>query len=226
MEAQVDIQMPIRKDAFVIGDVIHRFLLQDVEFAFHVDAGEDFQFSPEHEQLLKLISTSAKNAERIKKSTRAAFKRNRLRTRGDNPYVYLADPDVLLPEKPFFGSMIRAFERNPQLGAVGLCYQKSDHVACGSMMLRRTDFTQIGELRGTGKACVCGNIQMRLQESHLQTVPLKTLRADHLKSQYSMGYPEYETIRYEVLSDGVLPRNFLEDTIQKYGTRFKLFIHS
>lgn len=226
METQVDIQMPIRKGGFVIGDVIHRLLLQDVAFTFHVDAGEDFEFSPDQEQLLVLVSTSDKNANRIRKSTKAAYKRNRLRTCGSSPYIYLADPDVLLPESPFFGSMIRAFERNPQLGAVGLCYQEGDHVACGSMMLRRTDFIQIGELRGTGKACVCGNIRMKLQEANFQVIPLKTLRADHLKSQYGEGFPEYQTVQYEVASDGVLPRSFLEDTIRQYGTRFKLFIHS
>ena len=184
METQVDIQMPIRKGGFVIGDVIHRLLLQDVAFTFYVDADEDFTFSPEQEQLLTLVATSNEHADRIRKSTKVAFKRNRLRTCGSSPYVYLADPDVLLPERPFFGSMIRAFERNPQLGAVGLCYQESDHVACGSMMLRRTDFIQIGELRGTGRSCVCGNIQMKLQESNLRVIPLKTLRARHLKSQY------------------------------------------
>ncbi len=226
METQVDIQMPIRKGDFVIGDVINRLLLQDVAFTFYVDAGEDFEFSPEQEQLLTLISTSDNNADRIRKSTRVAFKRNRLRTRGSSSYVYLADPDVLLPESPFFGSMIRAFERNPQLGAVGLCYQESDHVACGSMMLRRADFIQIGELRGTGKACVCGNIRMKLHEANLQVVPLKTLRAQHLRSEYSEGYPDYHTVQYEASSDGVLPRDFLEDTIRQYGTCFRLFIHS
>ena len=226
METQVDIQMPITKGGFVIGDVLHKFLLQDTDFAFYVDAGEDFEFSPEKEELLTLISMSDKNANRIRKSTRAAFKRNRLRTRGSNPYIYLADPDVLLPERPFFGSMIRAFERNPQLGAVGLCYQENDHVACGSMMLRRTDFIGIGELRGTGRSCVCGNIRMKLHESNFQVVPLKTLRARHLKSQYREGYPEYQTVQYEASSDGVLIRSFLEDTIRQYGTRFKLFIHS
>ncbi|MFC1716858.1 hypothetical protein ACFL6S_24540 [Candidatus Poribacteria bacterium] len=38
METQVDIQMPIRKGAFVIGDVIDRLLLQDVASTFFVDA--------------------------------------------------------------------------------------------------------------------------------------------------------------------------------------------
>ncbi|MFC1719235.1 hypothetical protein ACFL6S_36630 [Candidatus Poribacteria bacterium] len=226
METQVDIQMPIRKGAFVIGDAIDRLLLQDVASTFFVDAGEDFEFSPEQEELLTLVSTSDKNANRIRKSTKAAFKRNRLRTCGSSPYVYLADPDVLLPERPFFGSMISAFERNPQLGAVGLCYQESDHVACGSMMLRRTDFMEIGELKGTGKSCICGYIQMRFHEAGFQVIPLKTLRAGHLKSQYGEGFPEYETVQYEASSDGIIPRSFLKDTIQQHGTGFKLFVHS
>jgi len=67
---------------------------------------------------------------------------------------------------------------------------------------------------------------MKLQESNLQVVPLKTLRAQHLKPEYSEGYPDYHTVRYEASSDGVLPRDFLEDTIRQYDTRFKLFVHS
>jgi hypothetical protein len=120
--------------------------------------------------------------------------------------------------------MIRAFERNPQLGAVGLCYQKSEHVGCGSMMLRREDFIKIGELRGTGKSCVCGYVASKLQEANLQVVSIKTLRAEHLKSEYSEGYPEYQAVNYEATPDCILSRSFLEDTIQKYDTHFKLFI--
>jgi hypothetical protein len=226
METQVDIQIPIRKGSFIIGDVLHGLMLQDADFTLYIDAGEDFEFSLEREQLLELIATSDENAERIKKSTRAAFKRNRLRNCGSSPYVYLADPDVLLPERPFFGGMIEAFERNPQLGAVGLCYQDSDHVACGSMMLRRTDFIGIGELRGTGKSCICGYMQMKLYEANLQVVPLKTMRATHLKAQYKEGYPEYQAIQYKLSEDGILPRDFLEDTIRQYGNRFKLYIQN
>lgn len=225
MESQIDIQMPLRKGGFVIGDVLDRFLMQDSPFAFYVDAGDDLEITSDHEQLLAIIAMSPKNADRIQKSTKVAFKRNRLRERGDSPYIYLADPDVLLPERPFFRSAIRAFERNSQLGAVGLCYQESDHVACGSMMLRREDLLQIGELRGTGMSCVCGYIQMKLQESGLQVIPLKTIRALHLKSEYRQGYPAYASVRCRISSDGVLPRHFLEETIQKYGTQFKLFFH-
>ena len=225
METQVDIQMPVRKGGFIIGDVIQRLLLQDAAFEFYVDASEDLEFSPEQEQLLALISTSDKHANKIRGSTKAAFKRNKLRTRGDSPYVYLADPDVLLPESPFFSSIIRAFERNPQLGTTGLCYQNNDHLACGSMMLRRGDFAELGELRGTSRTCLCGNIQIKLHELDLQTIPLTKMRATHLKSQYGEGYPEYKEVQFESTPDGILPRSFLEDTIQQYGTSFKLFVN-
>ncbi len=228
METQIDIQMPVRKGGFIVGEVIQRLLMQDAPFTFYVDAGKDLEMTSDHECLIALIATSPENADRITKSTKVAFKRNRmtdrLRTHGRSPYVYLADPDVLLPERPFFSSTIRAFERNPKLGAVGLCYQDSDHVACGSMMLRREDFLQIGKLQGTGRTCVCGNIQIKLHESNLQVVPLKTLRAVHLKSQYREGYPEYEAVECKVSADGILQRSFLEKTIDKYGTRFRLFI--
>ena len=175
MEKHIDIQMPVKKGSFIIGDVIQRLLLQDVPFTLYVDAGEDLEISPDHERLLTLIATSPEDVNRIKKACSVAFKRNRLRLRGDSSYVYLADTDVLLPEQPFFSSMIRAFERNPDLGTVGLCYQDSNHVASGSMMLRRTDFIKIGELRGTGKSCVCAYIQTKLREANLRVVPLKTI---------------------------------------------------
>lgn len=224
MEMKVDIQMPIKKGSFVIGDVIHSLLLQDVDSTFYVDAGADFEFSPEKEELLKLVSVSTENEERIRKSTRAAYKRNRLRDCGNSPYIYLADPDVLLPERPFFGSMISAFERNPELGAVGLCYQPGNHVACGSMMMRRTDFAQIGDLRGTGKSCICGFIANKLHEAKLQVIPLTTIQAQHLKSEYSEGYPDYQEVQYEATLDCILSRSFLEDTIKKYDINFKLFV--
>ena len=230
METQIDIQMPVRKGGFIIGEVIQRLLMQDASFTFYVDGGEDLEMTSDHERLIALIATSPENADRITKSTKVAFKRNRmtdqLRMHGRSHYVYLADPDVLIPERPFFSSTVRAFERNPQLGAVGLCYQDSEHVACGSMMLRRKDFLEIGKLQGTGRTCVCGNIQIKLQESNLQVVPLKTLRAVHLKAQYREGYPEYKAVECKVSDEGILPRSFLEKTIEKYGTRFRLFIQN
>lgn len=224
MNTQVDIQMPIRKGGFVIGDVIQRLLMQDVPFTLYVDAGDDLELSSDHQRLLELIAISPENAKRIEKSTKVAFKRNRMRILGHSPYIYLADPDVLLPERPFFGSLIQAFERNPQLGAVGLCYQNNNHVACGSMMLKRKDFIRIGTLRGTGASCVCGYIQKQLQEFSLHVVPLKTLRARHLKSQYQNGYPEYKKVKFQLSSDFILPLSFLDDIIKKHGPHFKLFI--
>jgi hypothetical protein len=225
LDTQVDIQMPIRKGSFIVGDVIQRFLTQDVGFTFYVEAGDELAFSADDDVHLNLIAKSTQHAHRIKKTTMIAFKRNKLRTRGNSPYVYLADNDILLPEKPIFGSFIDAFERRTELGVVGLCYQKnSDHVACGSMMLRREDFLRIGELRDTATSCVCGYIARKLKELELHVVPVKTYKPTDLRSTYEQGYSDYREVRYELPPDGVLERSFLEDTVRWYGTRFKLFI--
>ncbi|MCH8292574.1 hypothetical protein IH992_15890, partial [Candidatus Poribacteria bacterium] len=148
METQVDIQMPLIKGGFVIGDVIQRLLMQDVDFSLYIDAGADFEFSEDHDRLLELITGPAEDKGRnvgiVKKRIRITSKRNRLRLKGDSPYVYLADADLLLPQKPFFGGMIRALAENTKVGAIGLCcYSDRDHVSCASMMLRRRDFVKI-----------------------------------------------------------------------------------
>ena len=223
MGTQVDVQMPIRKGGFITGDVIQRLLMQNAEFTLYVDAGEDFEFSEAHERLLGLTATSHENAEWIKCVVRAAFKRNRLRTRGSGPYVYLADPDVLLPTTPLFGGMIRAFKENPQLGAIGARYQDNDHLACGSMMLRRRDFMRIGPFRGAGISCECNYICKRLEALGMKVVLLKSVPARHLKSEYTQGYTEHTPLLHQLSADGVLQKAFLERMLQRHGPRFKLY---
>jgi len=195
MGTLVDIQMPVKKGGFIVGDVIQRLLMQDVELTFYINASNDFVFPPGNEEMLKLIATSAENEARIRKSILTAFKRNKMRRLGTSPYVYLADPDVLLPDEPVLDSMVRGLERQPRLGAVGVCYQKGNHVSAGSMMLRRNDFLQIGELRGAGPSCICNYIANKLLEFGLYTVPLKTVRATHLKSEYDKEYSRLKKIK-------------------------------
>lgn len=221
MQSLVDIQMPARKNTFIVGDVFERYLMQDAAFTFHVDTTDDFIFSDAHEEMVKLMSTSPEGVYRIQTSIEAAFKRNKMRNCGDSPYIYLADPDVLLPERPVFKGMIDALERHPQLGAVGVCYQENDHVGCGAMMLRRGDLERIGELKG-GQKCLCNFISRKLRDFGLFTVPFRTVRATHLKEGYRQGYSGYDVVRHQS-SDGVLEQGFLEDLIEQYGTHFKLF---
>jgi hypothetical protein len=184
MGTSVDIQMPVKKGGFIVEDVIDRLLEQNVEWKLYVDASEDFGFDQE---IVKLIATSVGEAEeRVEKRLKIAHKRNKMRRLGVSSYVYLADPDVLLPYGPsMFREMIRAFERHPRLGATGVPYQNSDHVGAGSMMLRRSDFLRIGELRGVASSCVCSYISQSLLKLGLYTVPLRTVRGIHLKSEYS-----------------------------------------
>lgn len=230
MAAKVDIQMPLKNGGFIVGDVIQRLLIQDIPFTFYVDAAEEFEFTPDQERLLELIAgppeDTSMNVNKIKQCTRITVKRNRLRSRGESPYVYLADADVMLPAQPVFQSMIHSFESYPQLGAVGLSYApESDHLTAGSMMLRRKDYMQIGLLRDS-TFCACRYIARRLGDLGLRVVPVKqeALRPIHLKSEYREGYPEYEEVRSQLSDDGILDRSFLDDTIQQYGTHFKLFI--
>ena len=221
----VDVQMPVRKGGFISGDVIERLLGQDVGFTFYVEAGDDLQLSPDGESGLDLIARSSEHLKRMKKSTRIAFKRNKLRLRGESPYVYLADNDILLPERPIFGGMIEAFERRPELGAVGLCYQPNNtHVACGSMMLRRRDLLQIGPFRDTATSCVCGYIGRQLEARGLHVVPVKRYKPTDLRRKYQDGYPDYEITRCCISPDGILSRTFLEDTVRRHGRCFRLFI--
>jgi hypothetical protein len=198
--------MPVRKDGFIVGEVIQRILIQDVDFTFYVDASEDFPFSGDdaekcvstelsetsveswrrahneaqtlvaqvadvneaqtlakksfsrgadiQQALLELIAASPRTTGRIQTTIRAAFKRNKMRRLGTSPYVYLADPDVLLPDAPVLGAMVRGLQKHPKLGAVGVCYHPNNHVAAGAMLLRRKDWLRIGQIKGAGASCV------------------------------------------------------------------------
>jgi len=56
LEVQVDIQMPLKKGGFIVGNMIQGFLSQDVPFTFYVDATEELQFTSDQERLLELIA--------------------------------------------------------------------------------------------------------------------------------------------------------------------------
>ena len=224
MQSQIDIQMPIREGGFVVGDVLQSLIRQSVPSTFYIDTSSDLTLLPQAELLLELIATSPREAERIYRSSKAAYKRNKLRECGSNPYIYLADPDVLLPDAPLFKIAVEYLSAEKRVGAIGMCYHpQSDHVACGSMILRRDDFLAVGGLRGTGKSCVCGYITSRLQERGLRTVPVKSIRATHLKQQYQGGYPEYDEVRYILAEDKILPIDAIKQMIAEHGTQFKLF---
>jgi hypothetical protein len=90
-------------------------------------------------------------------------------------------------------------------------------------MLRREDFQKVGELRGTGRTCVCGYITSKLQERGLRTVPVKRIRATHLRRQYQNGYPEYDEVKYTLAEDRILPIDAVKEMIAEHGTQFKLF---
>ncbi|ACY14245.1 hypothetical protein [Haliangium ochraceum] len=171
--AEIDILIPLRRGGFIPGRVIEMFVRQEVPFTLHVEPGPDLEFSPRDEALLHLLAESPDELPRIKHTTRIAHKRNRMLARGSSPFVYLADADVVFEERRFFPSMLRAFARHAQLGMVGLCYQETRHVACGSMMLRRRDFERIGAIRGTAGSCACMFLGHRIKGLGLRVIPLK-----------------------------------------------------
>lgn len=84
---------------------------------------------------------------------------------------------------------------------------------------------QIGLLRES-TCCACRYIAKRLAKLGMRVVPVKeqVLQPRHLRAEYQKRYLEYEEVRYQVPDDGILERSFLEETIQKYGTFFRLFI--
>ena len=203
MDRRVDIQMPIKKGGFVVGEVINGLLRQEksnekIELQLYIDDSDDYDFpgnatEEEIEKLLGLFAMSAgADREEIRKRLKIAHKRNQMMQKSsDSPYVYLADADVLLPDNPsIFAGMINGLEMHPRLGAIGVPYQNSDHVGAGSMMLRRRDFLQIGGIGGAGALCTCSYIYRELLRLGLYTVCLKTERAKHLKSVYREDCPD------------------------------------
>jgi len=206
MSTLVDIQMPIKKCGFIVGDVINVFLKQDVDWMLYINANDDLGFTDDEKNKIKLTAESAKEEETIMDRIRIASKRNELRELGGSPYIYLADADVLLPDKgTIFKSMFTALERYPQLGTLGMPYLDGYHVGAGSMMLRRENFFQIGDIKGGGSYCTCGYISHKLLEFGFYTVPFKTARATHLKAKYSspetveewQGYAEIKVADFD-----------------------------
>ena len=84
---------------------------------------------------------------------------------------------------------------------------------------------QIGLLRES-TFCACRYIAKRLAKLGMRVVPVKeqVLQPRHLRAEYQKRYLEYEEVRYQVPDDGILERSLLEETIQKYGAFFRLFI--
>lgn len=234
MKLEVDIHMPvINKDRFIVGHVLQRLLDQrcdGVETTFYVDASVDLTFptNEDFERILALTATSEGDAERIKVNLRVADKRNKMLSLGKSPYVYFADRDVLLPDnKTIFASMLRGLERHPRLGAVGVCYQKRNHVATGSMMLRREDLERIGEIKWAGEACICNYIAKKLWELDKFVVPLRTIRATHLDREYRSEYLDSKEYPEEIAAfkePNVLSQSHIQNIIGQYGAHFRLFI--
>jgi hypothetical protein len=224
----IDIQMPVKQGSAIRGDVLWRLSHQDVLTRIYVNAGEDLIFSTENERMmLQLTSTSARRQRNLEVNIKVGEKRNEMRECGNSEYVYLADADVLLPQRPVLPSMVDGFLRHPQLGAIGVPYQRGTHVACGSMLLKR-DFLETHEFRGAGGSCICRNLADKLEARGLYVVPLQTVRAVHLPAESEPALQEVvakvSANGDEVSDDGLLNRAFLEHLFKAYGVRFKLFI--
>jgi hypothetical protein len=199
------------------------FLTQQVPISLYVEPGPDLTFSARDDQLLTLVAPTAQEVSRIKHTTKIAHKRNRLLVRGDSPYVYLADADVSFEKHPFLPGMIRGMTDHPQLGMVGLCYQDTPHVACGSMLVRRQDIEAIGAIRDTASWCACMFLGRQIKEMGLRVVPLERSRATELDLAELGGQPVPD-VHLAVASDGAVPRRSLEALLQQHGTRFRLFV--
>lgn len=228
MKHHVDIHMPVRKGGFLTGDVVRSLLNQDARLYIYVDAGDDLHFQGESEAILSLISSGDTHLGLIRKRLAACWKRNRLRLLGTSPYIYLADPDVLLPPEPLFGSMIDLLESDPEVGAVGLCYlpEYEGHVATGSMMIARDTLEQVGELRHLAKFCECDYIKDRLEAEGLRVCALRPGYITHLREEYAGGYPDYTPVSATPEIGGLIPNQILENAAARHGVRFKILFDS
>ena len=228
MKHHVDIHMPVRDGGFIAGDTVRRLLNQDACISLYVDAGDDLRFQGESEAILSLISSDDTHLGLIRQRLAACWKRNRLRHLGTSRYIYLADPDVLLPPEPLFGSMIDLLESDPEVGAVGLCYlpEYEGHVATGSMMIARHTLEQVGELRHLAEFCECDYIKDRLEAKGLRVCSLRPGYITHLREEYRGGYPDYAAVRTAPEIGGLISNKSLEKAAALHGVRFKIFFDS
>lgn len=211
MGISVDIQMPVKKGSYVRADVIGAFLRQEIDWEIYINVKNETPFPKIDKEDFDLISESLGNMKDIEARIKIAHKRNELIEMGTSAYVYLADADVLLNDdwnsdvfNDIFYELIMGLERHPRIGAIGLPYQLGYHVGAGSMMLRRSDLPYIGEIKGSGSYCTCGYISHKLLYAGLFTVPLKTIRAKHLKMDSSAGeYQRKMEEEVEIDSDNI-----------------------
>jgi hypothetical protein len=200
----VDIQMPVKKGSYVCGEVISAFLKQTIDWEIYINAKDESNFLPPDKTIIGLVSDSPESMEGIEKRIQIARKRNELIEKGVNSYVYLADADVLLNDddnseifNEVFYELIMGLERHPRVGVIGLTYFPGYHVGAGSMMLRRSNLPQIGEIKGVGSFCTCGYISHKLLQAGLFTVPLTTIKAKHIKMDNSAD--DYDIAKEENL---------------------------
>ena len=159
----VDIQMPVRFRGYIEGRVLRALFDQDVVTRLFVDASTDLDLSGDASDLLDTIAPDDDERTRIELRLRAGTKRNRLMHSGSQDFVYLADPDVLIPRRPgLFGIVAAASHRRAGSGRHRPCLLSQRRVA------RRRGFDDgaaVG-LRATRPHTWCGGLlQLRLHQA-------------------------------------------------------------
>lgn len=223
MLPQIDIQMPVRRGGFVVSEVVERWLLQDADLSLYVDAGPDLVLEGTAEAAIELLSSDPEHAGLMRLRMLASAKRNRLFERGRSPYVYLADPDVLLPPQPIMGQMVEALDADSTVGAVGLLYidEYDGHVGAGAMLLRRSSLATIGTLRHLAKFCECDYIKHRLEAVGQRVLALPS-DVVHFRDDYAAGYADYPLQQIAVQPDGQVPVASLREFLSRQGAPFRL----
>lgn len=249
----IDILMPIQHGRYVRGDTVERLLAQDRDFHWYVDAGIDLEVSDKEVDVIGQVVSGQVFRNQLTHAVKIMFKRNRLLKCGNSKFVYMADADIRLSEIPVFGGILRAFEANKNLGAVGVPYSSEwpywiFHVAAGAMMVRRSDLEEIGVLRAT--PCECAYIKNRLTEKGKFTLPLinPLLRGTEWKAtdiegdsiEYEVKYsgpdpvtgeernsiPEdqYVDLELPLKAGEPMPLDFLREAVKKHGRAFKIWV--
>ena len=221
MTVAVDIHMPVRCGGTIEGRVLKALLSQDVAWRFFVDADEDLDLSGEIGELLELIAFDDAEIERVKLRLRAGVKRNRLMASGNSAYIYLADPDVLIPSEPgLIASMLNRLTADAQLGAIGLGYFRNDesHIGAGSMLLRRVDFERLGVIRGAGVYCNCDFIKREFALQGMRSEIFPTTVAHHLRDE-PVKADDHKLVPIQPAHTGEIDLDVLRELLATHGER-------
>lgn len=263
MTDNVDILMPLRAGAPLQGEVVAGFVKQTIPWRWYINVQDTPPLEPAHREVVQRLGTASEWCNLLTHTYIVSGKREGLRNVGERAFVYHSDADVILSDPRTLETLRTCLETEPKLGATGVLYDHEwpapdadphllavyqEHLGCGSMMLRRRDWAEVGPLKAT--PCECTFIRNRLLEMGKRAFPIIRLMHAHQWKRTELRtdngpvhdqsidnpcplcgerlelVPETNKVDVECTIEGgvgEISRAFLVNLVEQHGTAFRVF---